>query len=99
MATNPTEAAHSMPRRVVLIDFDWQDADLLPELLRMPGVSVRLVAGAGPDDAGVRVAGLCGLPRSTEMSDLTREIFDLALLGPHSPRREQVERLLRALGT
>jgi hypothetical protein len=46
MATHTTEHAHEMPRRVVLIDFDWQDADLLPELLKRPGVSVRLVAGS-----------------------------------------------------
>ena len=86
-------------RRIVLVDFDWQDADLLPGLLRLPGLSIRLVAGAGPEDAGVRVAALCGLPRSVELADLTREIFDLALVGERSPRREQLERLLRALGT
>ncbi len=87
------------PRHLVLIDFDWEDADLLPELLRMPGVSVRLVAGATDRDAGVRVAELCGLPRSVELVDLTREIFDVALLSERSPRRDQIERLLRALGT
>jgi hypothetical protein len=83
----------------VLIDFDWQDADLLPELLRMPGVSVRLVAGAADTEGGLRIAELCGLPRSTELADLTREIFDVALLSERSGRRDQVERLLRALGT
>lgn len=87
------------PRRLVLLDFDWQDADHLPGLLRAPGVSIRLVAGAGPEDAGVRVAALCGLPRSVELADLTREIFDVAIVGERSPRREQLERLLRALGT
>ena len=87
------------PRHLVLIDFDWQDADLLPELLRMPGVSVRLVAGAADTEGGLRIAELCGLPRSTELADLTREIFDVALLSERSGRRDQVERLLRALGT
>lgn len=86
-------------RRLVLIDFDWQDADLLPRLLRTPGVAIRLVAGLGPEDAGVRVAALCGLPRSVELADLTREIFDVALVSDRSPRREQLDRLLRALGT
>lgn len=94
-----TSSANGSHRRLVLIDFDWQDADLLPELLRMPGINVRLVAGDGPDDAGVRVAELCGLPRSVELADLTREIFDEALVGERSPRRPQIERLLRALGT
>ena len=87
------------PRHLVLIDFDWEDADLLPELLRMPGVSVRLVAGAGEEDAGVRIAELCGLPLSIDPADLARDIFDVALVGERSGRREQVERLLRALGT
>ena len=86
-------------RRIVLFDFVWEDADLLPELLRLPGIAVRLVAGTSAEDAGVRVAELCGLPRTVELADLTREIFDLALLSDRSPRRPQVERLLNALGT
>ncbi|HTR97577.1 MAG TPA: hypothetical protein VMH61_06700 [Candidatus Acidoferrales bacterium] len=88
-----------MSRRVVLIDFDWQDADLMPQLLRRPGVSVRLVAGEDGQDAGVRVAELCGLPRTLDLADLTREIFDLALIGERSSRRTQLESLLLALGT
>jgi hypothetical protein len=86
-------------RRVVLVDFDWQDADLMPALLKQPGLSVGLVAGARDDEAGVRVAELCGVPRSIELADLTREIFDLALVSERSARRPQVERLLSALGT
>ena len=95
----PLDRPGGSPRRIVLIDFDWQDADHLPGLLRMPGVAIRLVAGASPEDAGVRVAALCGLPRSVELADLTREIFDVALVGERSARREQLDRLLRALGT
>ncbi len=85
--------------RVVLVDFDWEDADLLPPLLRRPGISVRLVAGERNDDPGLRVAELCGLPRTVDLADLTREIFDLALVSERSPRRTQVEGLLLALGT
>jgi hypothetical protein len=99
MATQTSEHVHSMPRRVVLIDFDWPDADLMPELLRRPGVSVRLVAGERPEDPGLRVAELCGLPRTLDLADLTREIFDLALVGERSSRRTQLESLLLALGT
>ena len=99
MATTPSENAQAMSRRVVLIDFDWQDADLMPQLLRRPGVSVRLVAGEDGQDAGVRVAELCGLPRTLDLADLTREIFDLALIGERSSRRTQLESLLLALGT
>ncbi len=99
MATIPNEAAPATPRRVVLIDFDWQDAELMPDLLRRPGVSVRLVAGDRGEDPGVRVAELCGLPRTLDLADLTREIFDLALVGEHSSRRTQLESLLLALGT
>jgi len=95
----PLDRTERAPRRIVAIDFDWHDADLLPGLLRTPGLHVGLVAGAGDDDAGVRVAALCGLPHSTELADLTREIFDAALVGERSPRREQLDRLLRALGT
>jgi len=86
-------------RRIVLIDFDWQDADLIPELLRQPDLSVRLVAGERNDDAGLRVAELCGLPRTVDLADLTREIFDLAVVGERSARRTQIEGLLLALGT
>ncbi len=86
-------------QRVVLIDFDWQDADLLPVLLKRPNVAVRLVAGARSDDPGLRVAEICGLPRTMDLADLTREIFDLALVSERSPRRTQIEGLLLALGT
>ena len=99
MATYPSESVNALPRRVVLVDFDWQDADLMPELLRRPGLSVRLVAGERNDDAGLRVAELCGLPRTLDLADLTREIFDLALVGERSSRRTQLESLLLALGT
>src|SRR5262245_60897841 len=99
MATLSTSVNDGASRRVVLIDFDWHDADLLPELLRQPGLSVRLVAGERPDDAGLRVADLCGLPRTLDLADLTREIFDLAVVSERSPRRTQVEGLLLALGT
>jgi len=96
MALISTESA---TRRVVLIDFDWQDADLLPRLLKQPRVAVRLVAGSRSDEAGLRLAEICGLPRTVDLADLTREIFDLALVSERSPRRTQVESLLLALGT
>jgi hypothetical protein len=99
MATSSYITDGARQRRLVLIDFDWADADLLPELLRQPDVSVRLVAGERNDDAGLRVAELCGLPRTVDLADLTREIFDLALVGERSVRRTQVEGLLQALGT
>ena len=95
--TAPTGAP--VARRLLLIDFDWQDADLISELFHEPGVSVRLVAGGGPQDAGIRVADLCGLPRTFDLADLTREIFDLAVVGERSSRRTQLESLLVALGT
>lgn len=99
MATHSSVHTNGADRRLLLVDFDWQDADLMPELLQQPGVSVRLVAGARHDDAGIRLAELCGLPRSVDLADLTREIFDLALVSERSPRRTQVEGLLLALGT
>lgn len=99
MASQPQEPVAPAERRLLIIDFDWQDADLLSELFRKPGVSVRLVAGYGPHDPGVRMADLCGLPRTVDLADLTREIFDLALVGERSSRRTQLESLLVALGT
>ncbi len=42
---------------------------------------------------------LCGLPRTFDLADLTREIFDLALVGERSSRRTQLESLLLALST
>jgi hypothetical protein len=92
-------AGSQASRRAVLIDFDWQDSDLIPALLRQPGLAVRLVAGERNDEAGLRVAELCGLPRTVDLADLTREIFDVALVSERSPRRTQVEGLLLALGT
>jgi hypothetical protein len=99
MATLTNSAHSDALRRVVLIDLDWQDADLMPRLLRQPGLSVRLVAGERADDPGVRVAELCGLPLTLDLADLTREIFDLAVVGERSGRRTQIEGLLLALGT
>ncbi len=99
MATMPQDPVSSAPTRLVLVDLDWADADLLPVLLQRPGVSVRLVAGERPHDPGVRVAEMCGLPRTLDLADLTREIFDLALVGEGSSRRTQLESLLLALGT
>ena len=99
MLSTDSQIATPMPRRVVLIDFDWQDADLMSELLKRPTVSVRLVAGVRTQDPGVRVAEMCGLPRTLDLADLTREIFDLALISERSSRRTQLESLLFALGT
>ena len=88
-----------VPRRVVLIDLDWRDADLVPDLLRHPGLDVSLVAGPSADDPGVRVAELCGVPHTLELGELGRERFDLALLGARSARRAQVVSLLEAFAT
>jgi hypothetical protein len=99
VSLSATTSHDSSPRRVVLVDFDWRDADLLPELLARPGLSVRLVAGERSDGAGLKMAELCELPRTTDLADLTREIFDLAVVSERSPRRTQIEGLLLALGT
>jgi hypothetical protein len=99
MPITPPPHPEATPRSVVLIDLDWQEADLVPELLRQAEYHVRLVAGDSEGNAGIRVAELCGVPRTLELADLTREIFDLALVGERSGRRPQLERLLTALGT
>ncbi len=89
----------AISQRIVLIDFDWQDADLVPRLLAEPGVLIRMVTGENAENAGMRLAEMCGLPHSADLGDLTREIFDVALVSDRSPRRVQVEGLLAALGT
>lgn len=99
MTFSATTLHDAPPKRVVLVDFDWRDADLLPELLARPGLSVRLVAGERNDGAGLKLAELFELPRTTDLADLTREIFDLAVVSERSTRRTQVEGLLLALGT
>ncbi len=99
MALMPQDPVSAAPTRIVLVDLDWADADLLPSLMQRPGVSVRLVAGERAQDPGVRVAEMCGLPRTLDLADLTREIFDVALVGEGSSRRTQLESLLLALGT
>ncbi len=98
VSPSPTLVETAM-RRVVLVDFDWEDADLVPALVRNPKVAVRLVAGAHHDQPGLRIAEICGLPRTVDLADLTREIFDVALVSERSPRRTQIESLLLALGT
>jgi hypothetical protein len=98
MLTSPP-ARPAETRRLVLVDFDWEDADLVPDLLRKPGISVRLVAGERDEDPGVQLADLCELPRTLDLADLTREIFDLALISGRSRRRTHVEGLLQAMGT
>jgi len=99
MMTTLPSALTGARRRVVLIDFDWQDADLLPRLLQQPGIAIRLVAGERTEEAGLRMAEVCGLPRTLDLADLTREIFDLALVGDRSPRHARVRSLLEALRT
>jgi len=99
MVAPPEGAAPPIERRVLLADLDWRDADLLSDVFRQPGVSIRLVVGHGPQDPGVRMAEMIGLPRSLDLADLTREIFDVALVGERSSRRTQLESLLLALGT
>ena len=99
MSSWPHEPVTPVTRRLLLLDLDWHDADRLPGILSQPGVSVRLVAGTGPQDPGLRMAELCDLPRTLDLADLTREIFDLALVGERSSRRMQLESLLHALGT
>ena len=89
----------SRPKRVVLIDFDWLDADLVPQLLCQPGLAVRLVAADRAESPGLKMAEMCGLPRTVDLADLTREIFDVALVSERSGRRTQIEGLLLALGT
>ena len=99
MTTLPSAVTEGARRRIVLIDFDWQDADLLPGLLQKPGIAVRLVAGERTEDAGLRMAEVCGLPRTLDLADLTREIFDVALVSDRSPRLARVRSLLEALRT
>ena len=99
MASHTEHPAPPTEFKLLLVDLDWRDADLLPELFKRPGVSVRLVVGDGPQDAGWKLAEVCGLPRTLDLADLTREIFDLALVGERSSRRTQLESLLMALGT
>jgi hypothetical protein len=84
---------------MVLVDLGWEDADAILREMGREDVEVRLVLGAGPDDPGVRVAGLLGVPHSTDLVDLTRELFDVAVIGAASPRRAALERLLASLGT
>jgi hypothetical protein len=99
MTSLPSAVTEGARRRMVLIDFDWQDADLLPRLLQAPGVDLRLVAGERTEDAGLRLAEVCGLQRTLDLADLTREIFDVALVSERSLRRARVQNLLHALRT
>jgi hypothetical protein len=87
------------PLRVVLIDFDWHDAETMLRLVARPEIEIRLVLGPANDSPAFRLAELGKLPRSTDLGDLTREMFDLALISDHSPRSAHVEAILTVLGT
>src|SRR5512145_1061124 len=99
MSSHTHDPAAPIGQKLLLVDFDWRDADLLPELFLRADVSVRLVVGNSPQDPGWKVAEVCGLPRTLDLADLTREIFDLALVGERSSRRARVQSLLEALRT
>jgi len=98
MATAPRAPRNGARRRVVLVDLDWSEVDLVPELLRHPGLHVVRVGGEHADDPGMRVAELCGVPRTLDVADLTREHVEIALIGRASPRRTQLVGLLQAVG-
>ncbi len=93
--TIPTSVS---PSRVVLVDLDWADADLLPELLRQARVQVRKVAGRSTRDPGMRLAELCGVPRTLELEDLARDSFDVAVVGSASSRRQRIDELVGRAG-
>lgn len=84
--------------RVALIDLDWNEADRFAELVRKSGTSTLLVAGESTDDPGLRVAGLCDVPRTIHLEDVAQGGFDVAWIGERSRRRAQVEALLGTLG-
>jgi hypothetical protein len=88
-----------LPRRMALVDLGWDDADAILRGMGREDLEVRLVLGTGLDEPGVRVARLLGVPHSTDLVDLTRELFDVAVIGASSPRRAALERLIGSLGT
>jgi hypothetical protein len=89
-------------RQVLLIDLEMEDLDVVVALLRDPTVRIRRVAGrvgSVGGDAGLRAARLWGLPTCADVVDLTREIYDVAVIGSRSPRGAQLEQLMRTLET
>ena len=85
-------------RQILVIDLELEDLDVVMELLRDPTVTIRRVTGL-VDDAGLRAARLWRLPTFTDLVDLTREIYDVTVIGSRSPRRPQLEQLMRTLET
>jgi hypothetical protein len=76
-----------------------EDAFLVSELMMRPGVSVRLVAVPPESTIGTGAEQLLGIPLTRDLGDLTRQIFDLALMGSSSSRRTEIERVLAISGT
>ncbi|MGH7125445.1 MAG: hypothetical protein ACREFI_13805, partial [Stellaceae bacterium] len=97
MATIEVPARHGAARRLVAIDFDWGEADLLSELLRFPEIVIERVVGAHEDDPGFRAGAVCGVPRTLDLLGSAYARCDLALLGASSPRRGAVANFLAGL--
>lgn len=93
--TKPSPAV----RRVVLVDLSPEDSSLVAQLLRLPGISVRLVAVPPESSVGIGAEVLAGVPFTRDLRDLTRQVFDLALMGSSSSRRAEIERILAINGT
>jgi hypothetical protein len=84
--------------RVALVDFDWSDVDLIPELLKVPELEVRRVAGRSERDPGIRIAALCGVPHTLDLGELARDGLHVALVGRGSSRRARIHELLGEAG-
>jgi hypothetical protein len=98
MTHEPVPPASAV-RRVVLIDPSETEAGAIPAVTAMPGVHLCLVACDHPAAPGVRAAERAGVRVTLDLADLTRDVYDVALLGEHSPRRARLLGLMRALGT
>lgn len=84
---------------MVLIDFGAEDLEFLPRLFARPDFSVRLVLDRGANPATDGIAAACGANLSRDIADITRQVFDLALLGSRAARGVELEFLLGAMGT
>ncbi len=86
------------PRRIALIDLGERESDLLPALLERAECTIELAVAERAEEPWLRTLADRGVPWTTDLAEITRHVFDEALVGAASPRRDRVETLMRAIG-
>jgi hypothetical protein len=86
-------------RRLALIDLGEREAAAIASIAERADFSVQLAVGERAGDPWLQALAGRGIAATTEIAELTRHVFDVAVVGEASPRRERMITLMRAMGT